>query len=299
MAEHFHHWIVCFSCIVLVLTPTMLSLLIWMVVEYWKYREKDCDVPLHMWVNVVVLIVVFNSTVNRPSPRGSFVVRCLCRWARDPENPEPTPFRVRVYNIGITVFIFLWNCTGLYWIARSGADPESPRPACHEEAPGLVHAVKVYAAFHLAFTCFMYVNMVGLGHVLRVAMRRGLLTTSERAPEGALERNTEAVGPDDDIFKEVTQCSVCLEDFDLSGNKADGEQILKTKPCRHVFHQQCLKGWLQVSRTCPLCRTDLGDLGPAGCGGSHSIHGQCTHPTRTGDITAGHNDEPAGSGVNN
>ena len=37
---------------------------------------------------------------------------------------------------------------------------------------------------------------------------------------------------------------------------AAGEVIVVT-PCEHVFHKRCCHEWLQHSRTCPNCRTDV------------------------------------------
>mmetsp|Transcript_81529 Transcript_81529/g.243019 ORF Transcript_81529/g.243019 Transcript_81529/m.243019 type:complete len:310 (-) Transcript_81529:67-996(-) len=54
-----------------------------------------------------------------------------------------------------------------------------------------------------------------------------------------------------------SSCAVCLEDF------AEGQDIIGT-PCgnqSHAFHEVCLKGWLRVSSTCPLCRTSLSRAG--------------------------------------
>jgi hypothetical protein len=50
----------------------------------------------------------------------------------------------------------------------------------------------------------------------------------------------------------VSDCSICQEQF------VAGDQILKL-PCRHIFHGDCVKGWLQTKTTCPLCRTALSD----------------------------------------
>lgn len=36
----------------------------------------------------------------------------------------------------------------------------------------------------------------------------------------------------------------------------DGEVIVAT-PCEHVFHKRCCQEWFQLSRTCPVCRTDV------------------------------------------
>lgn len=255
--QHFHRWILAFSLIVCLATPAMVSLLVWLVISYLEYRNVDCDVPLRLWVYVVCVIVAFNSTVNRPTPTGSCVQRVLCRWSRDPHDPQPMPLRVRAYNLIITVFVFAWNCAGLHWISTDSSNGQYP--SCREAAPTLYVSVKVYAAFNLAVTVFMYVNMFGFAQLLRVFMRRGLLHTSQAAPSGSLEKNTEVAKMSDAALAENPTCPVCLEEFE------EASVFVKTKACGHFFHKQCLKGWLNVNRTCPLCREDLG-TGPGAPG---------------------------------
>merc|ERR1719215_2583714 len=50
-----------------------------------------------------------------------------------------------------------------------------------------------------------------------------------------------------------TMCSVCLDAFD------ETHDITATNctPNVHVFHTECLSGWLDRRKTCPLCRADL------------------------------------------
>lgn len=48
-------------------------------------------------------------------------------------------------------------------------------------------------------------------------------------------------------------CSICQEVF------AVGDQVLKL-PCRHLFHSDCVRGWLEAKTTCPLCRNRLPDV---------------------------------------
>ena len=43
---------------------------------------------------------------------------------------------------------------------------------------------------------------------------------------------------------------ICMMDY------KDGEVIVAT-PCEHLFHKRCLQEWFQLSRTCPVCRTDV------------------------------------------
>ena len=48
-----------------------------------------------------------------------------------------------------------------------------------------------------------------------------------------------------------TECPICLEEFQPNN------VITKTE-CRHVFHKECIKAWLQNSKsTCPCCRQQL------------------------------------------
>lgn len=49
----------------------------------------------------------------------------------------------------------------------------------------------------------------------------------------------------------MNECEqICMMEY------KDGEVIVAT-PCEHVFHKRCLQEWFQLSRTCPVCRTDV------------------------------------------
>lgn len=253
LMQSFRCWILWFSALICLLTPVMLGLLFWMLVAYSMNVDNKCDVPLRFWCDVVYGIVFFNATLNRPRPQGSMVVRWICRWQRDPHNPSPLPLRLRIYNALVTLFIFAWNCLGLHWVRISGNVTDSPYPSCKDVAPDFVNAVKVYATFNMTFTVFMYLNMVGVAHMLRVAVRRGLLRTNQAAPRGSMEKNTVQVEANDPALAAHPECCICLEEIDLNIRPA-----VKTKECEHIFCKQCLQGWLRVGRKCPLCRADLG-----------------------------------------
>jgi len=250
LMANFRRWIQCFSLIVCLLTPAMLGIMIWMMVQYARYRGNDCDVPLQMWCMVVLSIVIFNATLNRPSRHGSLIVRLFCLWESDPQAPRRPPCRVRLYNASVALFIFGWNLFGLYLIVFSG-HMDSPSPPCEEAAPGLFESVKVYVAVNLTFTIFFYLNMVGFSRVLGIMIRRGMLHSSRAAPKGTLDSVTEKVTLEDDVLKDQASCSVCLDDYDAASN------VVRIKVCGHVFHRQCLQGWLSVNRNCPICRRDL------------------------------------------
>jgi hypothetical protein len=45
------------------------------------------------------------------------------------------------------------------------------------------------------------------------------------------------------------ECPICLVDF-LPG----GQELIRTMPCSHSFHQKCIFDWLVIDRRCPMCR---------------------------------------------
>ena len=51
---------------------------------------------------------------------------------------------------------------------------------------------------------------------------------------------------------DMARCSVCLTSF------KEGETVSKL-PCNHLFHTECVLQWLSENRTCPNCRSDVGN----------------------------------------
>ncbi|XP_068660539.1 brassinosteroid-responsive RING protein 1-like [Aristolochia californica] len=52
-------------------------------------------------------------------------------------------------------------------------------------------------------------------------------------------------------------CAVCLNDF------RGRDKVWELRNCCHIFHKQCLNGWLDHDehKTCPLCRAPLMGMG--------------------------------------
>jgi len=48
----------------------------------------------------------------------------------------------------------------------------------------------------------------------------------------------------------IENCVICLEP------KSPGD-VLRTVPCLHSFHVHCIDPWLQLKRTCPVCKMDF------------------------------------------
>ncbi|NP_001155404.1 RING finger protein 181-like [Acyrthosiphon pisum] len=46
------------------------------------------------------------------------------------------------------------------------------------------------------------------------------------------------------------QCRICLSQYQLNDKALN-------MPCNHIFHENCLKTWLEKSNFCPLCKFEL------------------------------------------
>ncbi|ODV62285.1 ubiquitin-protein ligase TUL1 ASCRUDRAFT_74705 [Ascoidea rubescens DSM 1968] len=75
---------------------------------------------------------------------------------------------------------------------------------------------------------------------------------------------------DDDNFepgKFKVDCAICMNDIELPIIRNEDEQLkeineLNAKkymvtPCRHIFHTECLEGWMKYKLQCPVCRSSL------------------------------------------
>lgn len=49
----------------------------------------------------------------------------------------------------------------------------------------------------------------------------------------------------------LQECPICLSDIEL------GTYLVCLEGCRHVFHAVCIKKWLEVKATCPICRLQV------------------------------------------
>ncbi|EPS96137.1 hypothetical protein FOMPIDRAFT_61871, partial [Fomitopsis schrenkii] len=49
----------------------------------------------------------------------------------------------------------------------------------------------------------------------------------------------------------VDKCGICLSQF------KDEELAALAPVCQHSFHEKCLRRWLAMKRTCPICRNTL------------------------------------------
>lgn len=77
--------------------------------------------------------------------------------------------------------------------------------------------------------------------------------------------------------KRVFDCAICMQNLEVTvvsatggDNKREGNASIAATifsrraymvtPCRHIFHSQCLQGWMRYRLQCPICRENLPPL---------------------------------------
>ncbi|CAG5107994.1 Oidioi.mRNA.OKI2018_I69.chr1.g3587.t1.cds [Oikopleura dioica] len=50
--------------------------------------------------------------------------------------------------------------------------------------------------------------------------------------------------------KQDDECTICMDDFVMS-------YVVRTLPCKHYFHADCIDPWLRQNASCPTCRANV------------------------------------------
>ncbi|GAB7345579.1 hypothetical protein MBLNU457_3883t1 [Dothideomycetes sp. NU457] len=112
--------------------------------------------------------------------------------------------------------------------------------------------------------------------LLREDEEGGNLPIGFSQPTGAPEGNLPGAKPSEgrDKNRKIFDCAICMQDLEvpvagpdgsLEGGLAGAGSLLMRRgymvtPCRHIFHSNCLEGWMKYRLQCPICREDLPPL---------------------------------------
>ncbi|XP_026412015.1 E3 ubiquitin-protein ligase SDIR1-like [Papaver somniferum] len=92
-------------------------------------------------------------------------------------------------------------------------------------------------------------------HKYKAAGPQSKSSTVQQASSSAIpeQKKPDAAKPDE-VLKSTEDgltCSVCLEQVDVG-------EIVRSLPCLHQFHANCIDPWLRQQGTCPVCKFRAG-----------------------------------------
>jgi len=229
----------------------------WIV--WFSHLTSQCDQPLEPWLGLY-LFYTAGMACFKP-----LMLRKLCGWSAR-TGPQPPPLRVQVLNGMAPVVPFFWALLGCALVRGSRT--------CADSSPWLFSFVGWFswidAILHGLHATWFCLSIIGaqvllwmarrgpLHSLLNWLARHGLLQNMNAARPNIIEEMevvtfqeslfADPLDPDDE--RPQGECCICLERYDAS------KPIRKT-PCGHFMHHECLGIWLQVSSTCPACRSDL------------------------------------------
>ena len=88
-------------------------------------------------------------------------------------------------------------------------------------------------------------------------------------PIGQIVSASEGKDKDDNKQnRKIFDCAICMNEIDVPVvPKGDGKGSIwleqrnyMVTPCRHIFHTECLEGWMDLRLVCPICREGLPPL---------------------------------------
>lgn len=229
----------CSSCL---LVFGMLCLVCWSESVYNNHYTEYCDQPLAGMLRTLYVIVVVVCLQSE-------IIRCCLCYNAERDGPYP-PCRVRLFKRASLLGTLGWPCVAAYMLFNS--------KNCSADLRMAVRAITIY---YLVIALVVVVLPIISVSLMLCLIRRGLIRaprSMDAAPDEFVDElpllRYEADRFDDGpegVYSAA--CPICLDGF-------NERRPISCTPCGetgHAFHKNCLQGWLQCARTCPLCRTDI------------------------------------------
>uniref|UniRef100_A0A0R3RVI3 RING-type domain-containing protein n=1 Tax=Elaeophora elaphi TaxID=1147741 RepID=A0A0R3RVI3_9BILA len=96
----------------------------------------------------------------------------------------------------------------------------------------------------LAWLVFYYVQRFRYAHA-KDRLQRRLFNAAKKALTRIPTRSIRVGDKELD-----TDCPVCIDPYRAG-------DVIRSLPCRHIFHKTCVDPWLLEHRTCPMCKNDI------------------------------------------
>lgn len=228
----------------------MFGVLIWSQWVYDAHRDDACDQPLALMLRVLYVITAVHAF------QKEIIKHILC-YSMLRDGPVE-PCSVLLFRRASLVVTVLWPVAATWMLVQ-----------VHNCSLELKMAVRILTAYYALVALVALIVPGCFLSVLLCLIRRGLIRLPRNrhaAPDDLIEQLPK-VQYDPTIFDDdggpgchSAACPICFDSFSID------RSITRTfcRPSGHAFHTDCLQGWLQCARTCPLCRLDLTD--PTGNG---------------------------------
>ncbi|CAJ1406300.1 unnamed protein product [Effrenium voratum] len=231
-------WARVVMCLAMLLLAGLLVVLTWAELVYSGHEDDQCDQPLAAMLRLIFIIVMVQAM------QKTIVRHCLCYDMA--EDGPMEPLRVRLFRALALLAAMLWPVVAGWMLLRS-----------HSCSADLKAAVAVILGYYAALVILVLLLPAFVLSVMLCLIRRGLVALPRMpgaAPEGTLEQ-LPVIDFDEARFNDApsglpSSCAVCLDAF-------NAQKVIVQTSCGHVFHRSCLGGWLQVARSCPLCRSEM------------------------------------------
>lgn len=239
----FERWGKIWLCAAILLVLGMFGVLI---VSQWIYdthRDDPCDQPFALMLRILYVITAVHAFQKEITKH----ILCYNGFQDGPVEP----CRVVLFRRASSVATVLWPLVATYMLTQT--------KKCSSE---LKLAIQVITAYYALVLLVAIIIPACLVTVLLFLIRHGLvpLPRSRHAAPDDLIDQLPKVEYDPAVFDDEgapgchpSACPICLDGFSTE------RSITKTfcAPSGHAFHTDCLQGWLQCAKTCPLCRLDL------------------------------------------
>lgn len=206
---------------------------------HWTQCEP-CNRPLRLWllVHCIFQLIqtpargIFYKHLDRVEQTNADVLLCIRQMT--------TSFAWKASKV-VSIGTYGWFVLGVVWVLNSTHC--TPCPGLYRLTLAVI--ITTVLRLFLTLACF-YLSFP----------RQEPQPQAPQKPIGAAQEDIDMLGQvtfdetDCKDCKDCPSCAVCLSDF------ASGE-TLRTLPCKHQFHKNCIDQWLVRNKVCPLCLRDI------------------------------------------
>lgn len=126
---------------------------------------------------------------------------------------------------------------------------------------GKRHVQELISGQSVVFVAIAFITMmiISLAWLIFYYIQRFLYTGSQFGSQSHRKETKKVIGQlplhtvkhgEKGIDVDAENCAVCIENFKV-------KDVVRTLPCKHIFHRLCIDPWLVDHRTCPMCKLDV------------------------------------------